>query len=651
MVPHAAPDIGIIAFLVSGVVAPYPGEFWSFLDCRGHAAWSRFRDKMPAWREAGFAYNSSLLHEADFLLATHGSAVQLGRFAFALQGPEGGRYAEDCVYGLFTALFLRGRHLLATGDVAAAKADWDMALLCLGRELGLDFMESTSWAVRSADLLLAYPRGGIPRVVIPAEMQAMAHQPAAPVSTPHDGPSGLRAVDPHCAFWTCGVPASFGSFPAFVRQGRTQQPIVIAVYGYHPVLIEPVSTLVFGSAHGFELQWRWYGVQERDCLFFQRLCNAQTHRRMRQPVPSEWRFRTYESSSDVVGVERSYQMMWTEERATGLDSNLILCMELRDAYFLWRVSRLPTIFYPALIFLQDEAFGDFGADEYLRQFDELYHHNVLAHRSSVQNALGEIPPVAIVAQSPYIAENVYYHTQRRVPAVRPLALYVGTHYAPNASGGACTFCMPHTRLLVLCARTRLMMSHACRALFREGRRALPRGTHVRLHVPPGDHDVVHGLSFVDVARFDASVLVPWNIAVTTFAELYATAMPVFVPDELWMARLWPKQMTSYQRAHSNLHRQLRISAEALQHPTPYPSLDRMTDDFPVMLYWTLHHAHLHGLPGVHSFTSIPSLLWQMHRKDVDLQTASAAMRREAKRALDEVVPFWAGIMDRLSIGY
>lgn len=71
---------------------------------------------------------------------------------------------------------------------------------------------------------------------------------------------------------------------------------------------------------------------------------------------------------------------------------------------------------------------------------------------------------------------------------------------------------------------------------------------------------------MEVARFRATVLIPWNIAVTTFHELYETwqedeitlkfdsteamRMPLFVPDSIWLARLWPKQITSYGRSMS-----------------------------------------------------------------------------------------------------
>eukprot|EP00928_Gymnodinium_smaydae_P022293 TRINITY_DN18774_c0_g1_i1.p1 TRINITY_DN18774_c0_g1~~TRINITY_DN18774_c0_g1_i1.p1 ORF type:complete len:139 (+),score=33.30 TRINITY_DN18774_c0_g1_i1:278-694(+) len=125
-------------------------------------------------------------------------------------------------------------------------------------------------------------------------------------------------------------------------------------------------------------------------------------------------------------------------------------------------------------------------------------------------------------------------------------------------------------------------------------------------------------------------------------------MPMFVPDELYLARLWSKQMTSYGRAHPDLHRELRQGnpGEA-QHPTPYPSLERLAEDFPIMLYWAKHYAHIHGLTGVFAFTSIPALLLALHRGDEDLARASRRMQEETEEARREVVPFWAGLVGRL----
>eukprot|EP00931_Biecheleriopsis_adriatica_P106664 TRINITY_DN81069_c0_g1_i1.p1 TRINITY_DN81069_c0_g1~~TRINITY_DN81069_c0_g1_i1.p1 ORF type:complete len:326 (+),score=61.62 TRINITY_DN81069_c0_g1_i1:151-1128(+) len=315
-------------------------------------------------------------------------------------------------------------------------------------------------------------------------------------------------------------------------------------------------------------------------------------------------------------------------------------MELRDAYFLWLVTGVATLYYPALIFMQEEAMTDFAATVYMKQFDEMSSKDIL------RPAVSSLPraPTAMVAQSPYLAESIHYHTQRRMPCVRPLALYVGSMYRPNSTKGG-----GGGSLLVLCARTRLMMSHSCRGIFREGRRLLPPTTRVRLRLPAGDSDVVHGFSFDEVAStFDATVLFPWNIAVTTFAELYAMHMPMLVPDHLWLARLWPKQMTSYGKAHPNIHAQLKLESSS-QHPTPYPSMDFFTKDFAAMVYWAKYYAHIYELPGVSTFTSIPDLLWSVH-SGRDLLADSAAMREEAGRALHEVLPFWAGILDLLTDG-
>jgi len=367
-------------------------------------------------------------------------------------------------------------------------------------------------------------------------------------------------------------------------------------------------------------------------------------------VVGKVRFLAYKSEADVQEVEAHYRNLWRAEQESGLVADLLLCMEMRDAYFLWRVGQVATIYYPAVIFMQDEAFSDFAAVQYLRQFDELRRSDLLSTGAWSQ-AVAK-PPVAMVVQSPYIAESIFYHTKLRLPAVRPLALYVGARYRPNVTdldSGELPRLPGESRLLVLCARTRLMMSHSCRALFREGRRLLPKRTPLRLHLPSGDSDVVHGLSFAEVASFTAVVLVPWNIAVTTFAELYAMHVPMFIPDSVWLARLWPKQMTSYGKAHPDIHRELRKAPEHQpQHPTPYPSLDRLTDDFRTSWYWAEHFAHLHAMPGVQSFTSIPNLLWALHEGEFDLIQASGEMRKETTRALEEVAPFWAGLVGRLT---
>ena len=129
--------------------------------------------------------------------------------------------------------------------------------------------------------------------------------------------------------------------------------------------------------------------------------------------------------------------------------------------------------------------SDYAAEVYLRHFEAFRRRDVLLSHSNGQLLpLSKEPPTAMVAQSPYIAASIEYHSNQTVPCVRPLALYVEASYAPNNS---------KTSLLVICARqpgtahgrnlqiqlpysarTRLLMSQGCRGLFREGRHLLPR---------------------------------------------------------------------------------------------------------------------------------------------------------------------------------
>ncbi|CAE7945954.1 DJP1 [Symbiodinium sp. KB8] len=630
---------------------PEPRGLYAFLDCEGHEQWSSFRRQLAEEPAAAEATGSRLLTEHFPGLEAMEATAR--RFVQALSEPHlSPQNVEDCLYGVVAALHVRGRVLHASGALHAALADWDLALRLLGKELGLDFLESTHWPLRSGELLEEM------RTKQGARGRSRQRQWQRRPLRPRAAGQGPWALDPlqslDRSFWARLVrPAPHGSrgegqqgpAEAEVLQAPSQasQALEVLVYGYHPVLIEPISALLQFQDYADRLRLKWYGISARDCSFFAPLCEADTRREARKPVPAGLRWKVYESSLDEEEVLAAYDRFWESEKTR---ADLVLAMELRDAYFLWRVSEAATIYYAALIFLQDEAMSDYAAEVYLRQFDAFRENDVLKHLKlegqGGQGGQGLGPnsaPTAMVAQSPYIAASIQYHTNQTLPCVRPLALYVGDNgYAPNRSG---------VSLLVLCARTRLMMSHACRGLFREGRRLLSR-TGPRLFLPSGDRDVVHGLTFAEVATFHAAVLIPWNIAITTFSEFYALHLPIFVPDPLWLARLWPKQMTSYAKSHPNLHRQLRPNHK---HPTPYPSLDSLATDFWIMLYWAENYGGIYEMPGVQQFASIPELLFSLKQKISEnplfLEMLSREMQAETQRAREEVLVFWrdlAGVL-------
>merc|ERR1719271_1790501 len=193
------------------------------------------------------------------------------------------------MYGLFAALFVRGRYSLALGEIESVWGDWDLALRVLGRELALDFLESSSWHVRSADLLLNYPQRSAANS---ARKLVLAESWESPPKTPRAAVLPFRAVDPHCARWPCHIT----EIPAHseVESMALQKPVMVAVYGYHPVLIEPVATLAFSKPQPLALDWRWYGVQDRDCSFFSSLCQGKRANALRS-IAAEYRFRSYTS--------------------------------------------------------------------------------------------------------------------------------------------------------------------------------------------------------------------------------------------------------------------------------------------------------------------------------------------------------------------
>merc|ERR1719171_1633820 len=73
------------------------------------------------------------------------------------------RYSPDagsdgfCLYGFVTALYIRARHLMESDDPdmrKMAQNDLQYASVCLGKELSVDFLDSSGWPTSSLELYL-----------------------------------------------------------------------------------------------------------------------------------------------------------------------------------------------------------------------------------------------------------------------------------------------------------------------------------------------------------------------------------------------------------------------------------------------------------------------------------------------------------------
>jgi len=248
-----------------------------------------------------------------------------------------------------------------------------------------------------------------------------------------------------------------------------------------------------------------------------------------------------------------------------------------------------------------------------------------------------------------------------IPSVRPLAVWTVNAAADvyQAESGSTPEFVDHTILhvLVLCGRSNLMMSRGCRVLFEAAFERLPQDADLELRIPEGGQDGgLHGMSFAELAnRIDAMVLVPWSLDVTTFLESYNMELPLFVPDPLWHARLWPKQVSTYAALDPDLHRQMHRfphgaaageDRDVGEYPSPYPSLQRFDTDFASMYYWAKHFAFISSplYPGLEVFVSIPSLVRGLASRRHNLRKMRAQMSRANRRAASEVSGFWLKIV-------
>ena len=125
---------------------------------------------------------------------------------------------------------------------------------------------------------------------------------------------------------------------------------------------------------------------------------------------------------------------------------------------------------------------------------------------------------------------------------------------------------------------------------------------LNLIIPAGDRHHVSGYTFQELSEFKTVVLFPWNIELTTFAEMYAMAVPMFLPDRFWVARLWPKYPSAF--AHKpNTHKHLANRPNVTNHKfTPYPDFAEIDTQFHIMYYWT-QFSDFYRYPAVQHFTS------------------------------------------------
>ena len=183
--------------------------------------------------------------------------------------------------------------------------------------------------------------------------------------------------------------------------------------------------------------------------------------------------------------------------------------------------------------------------------------------------------------------------------------------------------------------------------------------------------------------FNAAVLIPWDLNVLTFDELYSSGVAVFMPNLDWLAVIW-KSILSWQdnypvymlrHLHANASLQGFWEHKPFPDPTtefiiPHvlesrlkqlPHLNARTIWPPHFIPWSqkqisvsfIHHwlqySNFMMFPGVHYFTSFPDLVSKLITFDLD-QTAETQrlFNRETFHATKE---FYRAAAEHLGVGF
>ncbi|CAL1136485.1 unnamed protein product [Cladocopium goreaui] len=192
-------------------------------------------------------------------------------------------------------------------------------------------------------------------------------------------------------------------------------------------------------------------------------------------------------------------------------ADLLVCMWVSECSRLRAHYSKPVIFYSGFLLLNDQSFHPGHA------WMEPLHHfwrrvaDLLACDGPGEGHTG--PPCLVVFEERQLAEAAYWQTGQQKPYVRPLSLYVGCTHDPEKA---------RSDVLVI-NRGRLVLD----GLVTQALNAMKHAAYPHSFV-----DQVRGMPFASMAAFRAAILLPWDLNLVMFHDLYAMAIPMFLPNKV-----------------------------------------------------------------------------------------------------------------------
>lgn len=251
---------------------------------------------------------------------------------------------------------------------------------------------------------------------------------------------------------------------------------------------------------------------------------------------------------------------------------------------------------------------------------------------------GRGAPFLAVASTRFLAEQMRFQTGANVLSARPLALYLGPPRGPKKQVGEVVVLRANSvfwnSACILNHMVRLNHPELTEAYAAAGSVGVPvPGLHFR-----ASEELQDGASEAFTA-FEAVVIYPYDVSQMRLYELYALAVPLFIPSRELLPSYIYRGMTTIDDFDRFLPLEMRRGEPyGRGRGGPHEGTNPFNrSSWPVVDSWTAL-THWTTLPHLLSFSSSAQLLLTLTTED--LRPASAGMRRRQERDIVKAVQFW-----------
>lgn len=600
---------------------------WWRLGCWTSPQWAALGTLLASTVHAGgtLAASAELVGMAEQLLEPFDSlpreffADRMSEFHAAVAKKGQGKQAEDdaeafCFPGYLAACLVRVASLAALAAAAwvagaspvaeqyetLVEANAKYCLGLFGRDASLDYLASVGWPVSALDFELR-AHGRLPPAA--AAGGAERYEQLAPVLARLSLPTALPfgSVDPQ------GVARRVG---LRIARALPRPLLVVSVDGGHCALwLELAVTLRSLFPGQITSQLATY-KGDSDCL------------QTMSPTAFD--------QADVFVAQKYFEGNAVLRRADVLICQWVgECAKLRSHY------SKPVIAYIGFLPLNDPSVGAYHywsepLQYYWERLEGLLDCDVHGGGRGWRKSAADLPPAdggppcAVVWEEPQLAEAAYWQLGVQLPSVRPLALYVGAQHRPEHASNE----------VLVVNRGRLARD----VHFTEVVNALRHASYPYRFV-----DQMRSMPFSDMARRRAAILLPWDLNLVMFHDLYAMNLPLFLPDR---AGLHYTAFAYFKRFLSTLEqsqqpRQPWSDVRPGRGPVPHPFSPFDANFVEPREYWLGFTEYLR-VPHVGHFASVPDLLLQVFQLDGNKVTAQ--MRAFNERCRRESRAFWLRVL-------